>query len=361
VAKAKETWVQVGGATIPVAHAAAGGRTVRLLKAMLTTACERDCLYCSFRAGRDCRRATFKPEEMARLFDQVHRAGLVDGLFLSTGIIKGGANTQERLLDTAEILRHRLGYRGYLHLKIMPGAERGQVWRAMQLADRVSANLEAPGPAWLAQLAPHKDFDGELLSPLRWVEELRREMPVGSAWRRRMPSSATQFVVGPAGESDLEILSISARLLHHLRLTRVYFMAFNPVPGTPLEGHPPENPLREHRLYQASYLLRDYGFDLEELPFAGDGRLPLGKDPKLAYAEAHMRQCPLELSRADREELLRVPGIGPRGADAILRARHQAGALRDLSDLRRLGVVAERAAPYVTLRGRAPTLQLPLL
>jgi predicted DNA-binding helix-hairpin-helix protein len=176
-----------------------------------------------------------------------------------------------------------------------------------------------------------------------------------------MPSSATQFVVGPAGESDLEILSISARLLHHLRLTRVYFMAFNPVPGTPLEGHPPENPLREHRLYQASYLLRDYGFDLEELPFAGDGRLPLGKDPKLAYAEAHMRQCPLELSRADREELLRVPGIGPRGADAILRARHQAGALRDLSDLRRLGVVAERAAPYVTLRGRAPTLQLPLL
>ena len=360
--KNKESWIEVGETSIPVTLAAAGGgKTVRLLKAMLTTACERDCLYCSFRAGQDCRRETFKPDEMARLYARIHRAGLVDGLFLSTGILKGGANTQDRLLDTAEILRGRLGYRGYLHLKIMPGAERGQVRRAMQLADRVSVNLEAPNPGRLERLAPHKGFEEELVAPLRWVNELRHEMDEGSAWRGRMPSSATQFVVGAAGETDLEILSTSERLLRSFGLTRVYYMAFNPVQGTPLENHPAEDPIREHRLYQASFLIRDYGFDLEDLPFGGDGRLPLERDPKQGYAEAHLRHRPVELSLAGRDELLRVPGIGPRGAEAILRARREADGLRDLRDLRRLGIVAERAAPWVTLRGRAAPIQLPLL
>lgn len=355
----KETWVDVGGASIPVTYAAAGGgRTVRLLKAMLTTACERDCLYCSFRAGRDCRRVSFRPDQMAKIYMQVHGARLAEGLFLSTGMLRGGPSTQDRLIDTAEILRHRLGYRGYLHLKIMPGAERDQVWRSMQLADRVSVNLEAPNASRLERLAPHKTFEAELVTPLRWVEELRRDMPQRLGWRGRMPSSASQFVVGPAGESDLEILSVSERLLRSLKLARVYFMAFNPVEGTPLEGHPAENPLREHRLYQASYLIRDYGFDLEDLPFSEGGRLPIDQDPKRAYAEAHLREKPLDLQHAGREELLRVPGIGPRGAEAILRARRGAAPLRDLSDLRRMGILAERAAPYVLLNGRAPGQQL---
>ena len=357
----KEGIVEVDGATIPVAYAAAGGgRTIRLLKAMLTTACERDCLYCSFRAGRDCRRVTFKPDEMAGLYAQAHRAGLVDGLFLSTGILKGGANTQDKLIATAEILRHRLGYRGYLHLKIMPGAEKGQVWKAMQLADRVSVNLEAPNAARLERLAPHKGFEDELLTPLRWVEELRREMPGRAGWRGRMPSSATQFVVGAAHETDLEILSTSAKMLRDYGLARVYYMAFNPVADTPLEAAPAESPLREHRLYQASFLLRDYGFDLEDLPFAGDGHLPMDRDPKQAYAEEHLRDRPVELNRAERQELLRVPGIGPRGAEAILRARREAGNLRGLEELRRLGVVAERAAPYITIHGRATPTQMTL-
>jgi predicted DNA-binding helix-hairpin-helix protein len=303
---------------------------------------------------------SFSAEEMARIYMRVHRAGLAEGLFLSTGILRGGPSTQDRLIDTAEILRHRLGYRGYLHLKIMPGAERDQVWRAMQLADRVSVNLEAPNASRLERLAPHKSFEAELLTPLRWMEELRQEMPERLGWRGRMPSSATQFVVGPAGETDLEILSVSERLLRSHRLARVYFMAFNPVQGTPLEDHPPENPVREHRLYQASYLIRDYGFDLEDLPFVDGGKLPIDQDPKRAYAEAHLREKPLDLHRAAREELLRVPGIGPRGAEAILRARREAGALRDLGDLRRMGIVAERVAAYVLLEGRASGGQLRL-
>src|SRR5512137_2054444 len=154
-----------------------GGKRIALLKTLMTSACERDCYYCPFRAGRDFRRATFKPEEMARTFLDIHQAKLAEGLFLSSGIAGGGVTTQDRLIAAAEVLRHRFGYRGYLHLKLMPGAERAQVERAMQLADRVSLNLEAPNSERLAHLAPHKTFLEELVRPLQWVEEIRRTQP----------------------------------------------------------------------------------------------------------------------------------------------------------------------------------------
>ena len=345
------------GRELPIYQAAApAGRAFPLLKAMLTTACERDCLYCPFRAGHDMRRATFRPEEMARAFDGLHRAGAVQGLFLSTGILRGGANTQNELLDTAEILRRRYAYHGYLHLKIMPGAEHGQVERAMQLADRVSVNLEAPNAARLERLAPTKDFESELLTPLRWMQAIRRNAPNG---RARRASSATQFVVGAAGESDLELLATTTNLYRRLGLQRVYFSAFDPLPGTPLEALPAETPLRELRLYQASYLLRDYGFDLEEFPFDSDGRLPLDRDPKRAYADMTLAEAPVDLNRAASEELRRVPGIGLQSAARIVSAR-RVRRLRDLGQLRALGIVAERAAPYILLEGRRPDIQAPL-
>jgi predicted DNA-binding helix-hairpin-helix protein len=245
--------------------ASGGGRKLPLLKAMLTSACERNCNYCPFRAGRDFRRVTFQPEELARTFFAAHRSGLAEGLFLSTGIFAGGNNTQNKLLETAEILRYKLGYRGYLHLKIMPGAERGQVLRAMKLADRISTNLEAPNASCLLKLAPQKAFQAELVSPLQWAQEIRRTLPTHLGWRGRWPSTTTQFVVGPAGETDLELLSTVDNLHRQTGLQRAYFETFSPVEGTPMEGHPPEDPQRKVRLYQASFLLRDYGFDLEEL------------------------------------------------------------------------------------------------
>ncbi len=150
------------------------GQRISLLKTLLTSACERNCYYCPFRAGRDFRRATFKPDDMAQAFMLLNRAGAAEGIFLSSGIVKGGLTTQDKLIDTAEILRHKYQFRGYLHLKIMPGAEKGQVERAMQLADRVSINLEAPNTQRLELLAPRKQFMDELLQPLRWVEEIRR-------------------------------------------------------------------------------------------------------------------------------------------------------------------------------------------
>ena len=350
-----------GKEELGVFHAAiGGGKTVPLLKTMLTSACERNCTYCPFRAGRNYRRATFKPEEMATTFMDMQRAGLVEGLFLSSGIIKGGASTQDRLLDSAEILRHKLGFRGYLHLKIMPGAERAQVERAMRLADRLSVNLEAPNTRRLQRLAPMKMFTEELVQPLQWIEDVRRNQPQRLGWHGRWPSTVTQFVVGAVGESDLELLSTSDYLYHQLHLRRTYFSAFRPIADTPLEEQTAENPWREHRLYQASFLLRDYGFDMEEMPFDESGNLPLDRDPKLGWAQRNLLEAPVELNRADREMLLRVPGIGPRGASAILQARRRSK-LRDVQDLRKIGVVTARLAPYVLLDGQRPAQQLPLL
>jgi len=329
------------------------GKRIALLKTMLTSACERDCRYCGFRQGRDFRRVSFSPDELARLVMQLHGRGLVEGIFLSSGVAGGGPRIQDRLIATAEILRHRYDFRDYIHLKIMPGAERDQVLAAMRLADRVSVNLEAPNAERLAQLSPHKVFHEELLQRLSWIEDIRREVP------GRWPSSSTQFVVGATDESDAEILTTTGSLYGQLNLARTYFSPFSPVPGTPLEGRPPTSPLRERRLYQSSFLLRDYGFAAEELPFDAAGNLSLYTDPKLAWAHQHLAHAPVELNAADRRDLLRVPGIGPKGADKLLRERRR-GRLRDLSDLRKLGIVAQRTAPFILLDGRRPPRQLRL-
>ena len=330
-----------------------GGKRIALLKTLLTSACERDCRYCAFRQGRDFRRATFSPDELARLFMQLHRSGIAQGIFLSSAIAGGGPNTEDRLIGAAQILRHQYGFRGYIHLKIMPGAERDQIETAMNLADRVSVNLEAPNTERLSSLAPHKTFNDELLLRLRWIEEIRHRRP------GRWPSSTTQFVVGAGDERDVELLTTTSFLYRHVGLARTYFMAFTPVEGTPLEERPPTPPQREHRLYQASFLLRDYGFDAEELPFDRRGNLPLETDPKLAWARQHLRHAPTEVNTASRRELLRIPGIGPKSADRITAARRH-GKLRDVADLSKLGIAAQRAIPYILLDGRRPPRQLSL-
>lgn len=335
------------------------GKSILLLKTLLSSACERDCFYCPFRAGRDFRRATFKPDEFAGLFSKMNQSGVAEGVFLSSGIAGGGILTQDKLLDTAEILRKKYQYRGYLHLKIMPGAEKDQVYRAMQLADRVSVNLEAPNTERLAKIAPHKVFIEELIRPLKWVEEIRKSVPSYKFWNGRYPSTVTQFVAGGSDESDLELLTITDWLNKNVRLKRAYFSAFHPVRNTPLENKPAVDPMREHRLYQASFLLRDYGFDLEDLPFTNESNLPLYADPKQAWAQINLREKPMEINNAEKHDLIKIPGIGLKGADAILNAR-RVNKLRDLSSLKKLGIIAERAAPYLLMDGRTADLQLAL-
>jgi predicted DNA-binding helix-hairpin-helix protein len=327
-----------------------------VLKTMITTACERDCYYCPFRAGRSrTKRLTFTPDELASGLDTMQRAGQVQGMFLSSGIIKGSITTQDKIIDTAEIVRKRYNYRGYLHLKVMPGIEYDQLFRLMQLADRVSVNLEGPTQERLNALAPKKDFTSELLKMLRWAEAIRRTNP-----HMKLAGTVTQFVVGAVGDTDQELLSLSGKLYRQAGLTRAYYSGFNPLQQTPFENLAPTDPLREHRLYQASFLLRDYGWRVEDLPFLQDGNMTLDTDPKRAWAEQHLRAAPIEIMTASREQLLRLPAIGPRAANAIIQARRR-GHLTELAHLRKLGIRApERAAPYMLLDGQQIAEQMRL-
>jgi predicted DNA-binding helix-hairpin-helix protein len=333
------------------------GPQISLMKSLLTSACERNCFYCPFRSGRDFRRATLKPDEMAHAFMAYQKSGIAEGLFLSSGIAGGGLATQDKLIATAELLRNKHNFKGYLHLKIMPGVERAQVERAMQLADRVSINLEAPNTQRLQALAPRKEFIQELLQPLQWVEEIRQSLAGNNGWQGRWPSSATQFVVGGAGESDTELLRLTEYLHNTLRLKRVYFSAFRPIQGTPLENQPAESPQRQLRLYQAAFLIRDYGYKLNELPIDSTGRLPKDVDPKYAWAELHLRESPLEINRANYQELIRIPGIGPVTARSIIKLRRTNRFLQ-IEDLHKAGVNPDRASPFILLNGKYPTVQL---
>lgn len=336
------------------------GKRIRLLKTLQTSACERNCFYCPFRAGRDFRRTTLSPDEMAQAFMGLLRAGIAEGLFLSSGVAGGSIRTQDRILATAEILRKKMRFRGYLHLKLMPGAEFDQVYQAMRLADRVSLNLEAPNARRLALLAPRKVFFDELLEPIYFVEKIRREKPSILGWNRHWPSLTTQFVVGAVGESDLELLNTTQSLNQEVQLKRAYFSSFSPIPNTPFEAQAGASPQREQRLYQASFLLRDYGFTLEELPFDIHGFLPEKRDPKTAWAQVHLAEQPVEINLAGFSELLRIPGIGLRSARAIIDGRKK-GKIHYAEELSRMGINTRRALPFILLNGKRPPKQLSLL
>lgn len=328
------------------------GRPMPVLKVLQTNACIKDCYYCPFRAGRRFRREAFRPEELADLTAQLYRARLIKGLFLSSGVIGKDDYTMDRMIATAEILRRKHQFDGYLHLKLMPAASDGAIEAALRLADRVSVNLEAPNAERLSRLTSTKDIEHDLLAPLRRVKQLLDRSG-------RQVSRTTQFVVGAAGESDREILATVQPLYRELGLARVYYSAFRPVPDTPLDGLPAENPRRQDRLYQADALIRLYGFDVGDIGLGADGNLALDEDPKLNWAHRHPEYFPVEINTAPRSALLRVPGIGPVSADRLIRWRRH-GRLRDLGDLRKAGALADRAAPFITLDGRPPAIQLTL-
>ncbi|MEM9951842.1 MAG: radical SAM protein [Chloroflexota bacterium] len=323
-----------------------------VLKTMMTTACERNCFYCPFRAGHSgTKRMTIQPDELAKAFDTLQASKKVDGLFLSSGIIKGGVTAQDKILDTVDMVRNKYNYRGYVHLKIMPGADDEQIRRAMQLADRISINMEGATEERLSRLAPKKDFFGELLKALQTAHHFKQTDYTARA------SIVTQFVVGAVGDTDLELLSLSDRLYNQLGLARTYFSPFSPIVGTPFENLTATELIREHRLYQASFLLRDYAWDVEELPFIESGNLRTDIDPKLAWAEVNLVNNPIEIMTADKLTLMRLPNVGAKSADNIIKARQQT-ALRDFGQLGRLGIrTPEQLAPYVLLDGKRPLQQ----
>jgi predicted DNA-binding helix-hairpin-helix protein len=327
---------------------------VHTLKVLLDNACHNDCAYCAQRTGRDTHRDRFTPEELARLFDQMHRVGLVRALFLSSGLGGNAVRAMDRMIQTVEIVRRRYAFRGFIHLKVLPGAQYAQVERASQLAQRISINLEAPGEKRLAALSGSKNFQSDILKRMWWIAKIVH------ARKFLAKGHTTQFVVGAGGESDREITQAASRLYKDYRLTRAYYSKFNPVSQTPLENHPPVPFMREHRLYQVDFLLRKYGFPVGDIPFEADGNLSLKVDPKTAWARLHPERFPVEVNRADEEELLRVPGLGPLTVRRILEIRRQQK-IRGLSDLRKLNPRAGPAAGYLLFDGRKETQQVSLL
>lgn len=324
-----------------------GGGFVCLFKVLLTNVCTNDCAYCINQIGRDIPRASFQPEELAKLFMELYRKKLVRGLFLSSGIAANASRTMEAMVKTVEILRHRYEFDGYIHLKILPGASFDCVAEGCKLASRVSVNIEAPTTRHLAKLSSRKNLHQGILEPMRWVQKLT------TIDERLLPSGqTTQFVVGAAGETDRDILHTTEALYGEIKLRRVYFSPFRPVSRSPLEDLPPAPPLRAHRLYQSDWLLRVYEFPPQEVELAlGEkGNLTLKKDPKLVIAERRPWLFPVDVNRASYDELLRVPGIGPVSAERIVEARRE-HSIGSMTQLRKMRVVTKRAAPFIWFKG----------
>ncbi len=321
------------------------GKTVRLLKLLLTNECRNDCRYCVNRCSRDVVRSGFEPAELAEVFSTLWSKGLVQGFFLSSGVQKSPDHTMDRMIRTVEIVRKTYGFRGYVHLKILPGASFEAIERAMRVATRVSVNLESPSPDRLAQIAPGKNFDADLLQRMHWVQSILERGDT------RCLDHTTQFVVGAAEESDSEILNLTERLYRGVKLKRAYYSAFQPLEEEVREGYRPTPALREHRLYQADYLLRRYGFTFDELTFDSRGNLPFATDPKRLWAVKHPERFPVEINTATREQLLRVPGIGPRSATRIVTSRIK-DKFHTVEELEGTGAVVRWAAPYVLINGK---------
>jgi predicted DNA-binding helix-hairpin-helix protein len=334
----------------------AGG--VRLLRILMTNACSYNCHYCPMRRDRDMPRTLLKPAELVRIFLGALRRGWVDGLFVTTGIPSNPVKVMDDLITALELLREVHGFTGYIHVKLVAGAEPAQIERLTALASRVSLNLEAPCGQHLTQIAPEKSLPVALENLERVRSLVVHERTARAYGRPRDPlhpggasGMTMQFVVGATPDTDRTLIETVARLKAGGGIHHTHFSAFRPITDTPMEDVPATPALREHRLYQADHLLHDYGFTADEVVFEPGGNLPLSVDPKAAWALAHPERFPVEVMRAGYEELVRVPGIGPVSARRIV-AERSGLTLRGLADIRGLGVVTTRAAGFLTLRGR---------
>lgn len=335
-----------------------GPGETRLLRILMTNACSYNCAYCPMRRDRNLPRTLLKPVELVRVFLGALHRGWVDGLFVTTGIPSRPVKVMDDLITALELLRETHGFTGYIHVKMVAGAEPAQIERLTSLASRVSLNLEAPCGQSLAQIAPDKSLP-LALENLELVRAVVRQERAERAHGRPVdpvhPGGASgmtvQFVVGATPDTDKTLIETVARLKAGGGIHHTHFSAFRPIVDTPMEDVPAAPSLREHRLYQADHLLHDYGFEADEVVYDRSGNLPLTVDPKAAWALAHPERFPVEVTRAGFGELVRVPGVGPVAARRLVTQRREL-VLRTLKDLRGLGVVTARAAGFLTLRGR---------
>ena len=344
------------------------GRCISLLKVLQTNVCCYDCAYCVNRRSNDIPRAAFSPRELAELTIGFYRRNYIEGLFLSSGVLGSPDYTTELMVETLRLLREEYGFRGYIHAKAVPGSSPLLIDKLGKLADRLSVNMELPSQQSLALLAPDKSKH-DILSPMRFIQEniaadaetcalMRRknmyltQVKVPKKQRAFAPAGqSTQMIIGATPETDYQILSLSAALYSKLQLKRVFFSAYLPVTNDPLLPQTSHIQLnREHRLYQADWLLRFYQFDAAEIIDAQHPFLDLDLDPKANWAINNLDSFPIEVNKAPYETLLRVPGIGVVGAKKIIKARRYA-TLRE-AELRKLGIAFKRARYFITCAGK---------
>lgn len=346
----------------------ADGRCITLLKVLFTNVCVFDCAYCASRCSNDVPRASFRPRELADLTMEFYRRNYIEGLFLSSGVLKSPDYTTERIIECLRILREEYGFRGYIHAKAVPGTSSDLLAALGLLADRISVNMELPSSESLALLCPNKTRDS-IVAPMRQIREgIAEDRDTRALMRRdacymaqRRPArktrafapagQSTQMIIGATPETDFQILNLSSSLYKTMHMKRVFFSAYLSVNE---DGRLPQGNAvhldREHRLYQADWLMRFYKFDAAELIDEGQPFLATDIDPKANWAINHLDRFPIEVNTAPYEELLRVPGIGVRGAKAIVGAR-RATVLGE-AELRKLGVAYKRARFFITCRGR---------
>ena len=334
----------------------ADGRCISLLKVLMTNYCVYDCKYCINRRSNDTRRTAFTPRELAELTIQFYRRNYIEGLFLSSGVLRDPDYTTLRMIETLRLLRREFAFNGYIHAKAIPGTSPELVQQLGYLADRLSVNIELPSQKGLAALAPDKS-KAAILAPMRLIEAQGRQNKEELVKYRHAPAFApagqsTQLIVGATEDSDRHILHLTESLYDRYRLKRVFYSAYVPVVENPLlpDLHTKPPLLREHRLYQADWLLRFYGFRADELLDDQHPNFDPLLDPKCYWAITHPEQFPVEIMIADLGRLLRVPGIGPTGARRILSARRTG--LLHFDDLKKMGIVLKRAQFFILCGGR---------
>ncbi len=338
-----------------ICHAwSADGRCVSLLKILLSNQCVYDCLYCVNRCSNDIRRTTFSPDEVADLTIHFYRRNYIEGLFLSTGVIRDPDYTMELMIKALSKLRNVYQFNGYIHVKVIPGSDQKLIQQLGLLADRMSINIELPSRQSLRLLAPQKNKEG-IISPMKYMRDLKKQNQDEKKKLKNTPQfnsagMSTQLIIGATPESDLTILNLSENLYNKMNLKRVYYSAYVPIADDSLLPALLEPPLlREHRLYQADWLLRFYGFQCHELLDNRHPNFDYRFDPKTSWALKHIDIFPLEVNKASYEELLKIPGIGVRSAQKIIQARRST-TLRE-ADLKKIGVVLKRARHFICANG----------
>ena len=323
-----------------------GGYSI-LLKTLLSNACSNDCKYCPLRSETNIQRCTLQPEETANIFMEYVRRKKVFGLFLSSGVICNPDYTMDRINTVARILRYKHNYKGYIHLKIIPGASNAAIEDSISLASAVSLNIETPGKKRFDVLSTKKDYINDIIRPLKLMSKL-----TWHGMRYSRVKCTTQFIVGASDETDSEIMQYMFSLYNRLKFQRVYFSAYQKglghpnIPGEKRSLSPDSIFMREHRLYQVDFLVRKYGFSQDDIPIDSTGNLLLDKDPKEVWAENHPEFYPIRINKAEKEVLFRVPGIGTKTVGIILKIRREKK-ISNLEDLDIRGKRLEKIRKYV--------------